>query len=259
MIIRKVLIAACILAITFSCKEKSKENAKLNEVEQQQEVETHDSDIGKQNYAIVWKWATDNKQLVEENLVVISDEINKLWKEGVVIDAYYDSNATIDKFEYFPNVFFFLKAKSETEAENILNDLTLVQKEIASYKIHPVGLKWLGRDHDKILEKGLTNSYVAVWTSDNWENTTDDLTKSQADAILALWNDATIENVYFDIEGTQKMNDKTDFVFFINVNTEKEAKEICNNLPFVKENIANYEIYPVGVFWLGDFEEFNGE
>lgn len=254
----KITIALlCILAILFSCKNKSKEDVKLNETEHLQEVETDDSKIGRQDYAIAWKWATDNKQLVEENLVAIADEVNQLWKEDFVVDAYYNSNATIDKFEYFPNVFFFLKARSKEEASTILNNLTLVEKGIASYKIYPVGLKWMGRNHDKIQERGMTSSYAAVWTSDNWENTTDSLTKSQADAILELWNEGSIENIYFDIEGTQKANEKTDFVFFINTNTIEEAQDLCENLPFAKKNIASFELYSVGVFWLGNYEEFS--
>ena len=255
MIIKKIVVIACTLGIILACKERTNENRKLNEVKHEQEVELAGPEIGRQNYAIVWKWATDDKQLVEENLVTIADEVNKLWKEGTIVDAYYNSNATIDKFEYFPNVFFFLKAKSESEATNALNNLTLVQKGIASYNIHPVGLKWMGRNHDKIRNNGLTNSFAVVWTSHNWENATDSLIKSQADATLALWNDGSIENIYFDIEGTQKPNDKTDFVFFVNTTTEKEAKALCNNLPFVKKNIASYEIHSVGVFWLGAYGE----
>lgn len=257
MFLKKAITLIFTLTVILSCKEKAKESSKPDEVMEHQEVESTAPKIGRQYYAIAWKWATDNKQLVEENLVVIADEVNQLWKEDIVVDAYYDSNATIDKFEYFPNVFFFLKAKSEEEASTILNKLTLVKKGIASYKIYPVGLKWMGRDHDQIRERGITNSYAAVWTSDNWENTTDSVTKSQADAILDLWNDGSIENIYFDIEGTQKANDKTDFVFFINVNTEKEAQELCENLPFAKKKIASFELYPVGVFWLGNYEEFN--
>ncbi len=257
MFLKKAITLIFTTAILFSCKEKAKETLKSDEVEKPPEMESADLKIGRQNYAIAWKWTTDNRELVEENLVVIADEVNRLWKEDIVEDAYYNSNATIDKFEYFPNVFFFLKAKSEREASTILNKLTLVKKGIASYKIYPVGLKWMGRDHDKIREKGITSSYAAIWTSDNWENTTDSLTKSQADAILNLWNAGSIENIYFDIEGTQKANDKTDFVFFINANTEKEAQELCENLPFAKKHIASFELYSVGVFWLGNYEEFN--
>ncbi|MCL6266914.1 hypothetical protein [Flagellimonas myxillae] len=257
MILKKSVTLVFSIAVLFSCKEKAKDSAKPDEVVEPKEVESTDSTVGRQNYAIAWKWATDNKQLVEDNLVVIADEVNQLWKEDIVVDAYYDSNAKIDKFEYFPNVFFFLKAKSEKEASIILNKLTLVKKGIASYQIYPVGLKWMGRDHVDIQEKGISNSFAAVWTSDNWENTTDSLTKSQADTILELWNDGSIENIYFDIEGTQKANDKTDFVFFINTNSEKEAKELCENLPFAKNDIASFELFSVGVFWLGNYEEFN--
>ena len=254
---KKTITLLLTVTMLFACKEKTAANNVSDQVEQPDNTEVADSKIGRQNYAIVWKWATDDKQLVEDNLVAIADELNALWHEDKVVDAYYNTNATIDKFEYFPNVFFFLKAKSETEAEELLNAMTLVKKGIASYTIHPVGLKWMGRNHDKIKERGLTNSYAAVWTADNRENTTDDLIKSQADAILKLWNDGAIENVYFDIEGTQKDNEKTDFVFFINVNSEKEAKELCESLPFVKENIASFKLHSVGVFWLGENEEQN--
>lgn len=255
--IKKTAVALCVLTILFACKDKSKETQVISNVDKQSEVESNKIRIVTQNYAVVWKWSTDDKQLVEENLVLIAEEMNNLWKKGIAMDAYYNSNAVIDKFEYFPNVFFFLKAESERSAENILNNLTLVKKGIASYKIHPVGYKWLKRNHHKIQEKGLTNSYAAVWTSDNWGQTTDSLTKTQADAILTLWNQGSIENVYFDIEGTQKANDKIDFVFFINANTEQDAIDLCNSLPFVKESIASYQVHPVGVFWLGDYEEFN--
>ncbi len=73
----------------------------------------------------------------------------------------------------------------------------------------------------------------------------------QNQVLKKLWDEGKIENVYFDIEGTQTKNDKTDFVFFVNANTEKEAKAIINQLPFVRNAIASYELYPVGEFWLG--------
>lgn len=99
----------------------------------------------------------------------------------------------------------------------------------------------------------MTKSFVTVWRTNN--KPTDELTQAQNDKILELWNAGKIENVYFDIEGTQIANSKTDFVFYANTNTKEEAIAICESLPFFKENIATYKIYEVGVFWMGKYEQ----
>lgn len=78
---------------------------------------------------------------------------------------------------------------------------------------------------------------------------------AQSDAILKLWNEGIIENVYFDVEGTQETNTVTDFVFFVNADSEKEAIEICDHLPFVQEKIAAYKLHAVGIFWLGEYKD----
>lgn len=254
-IFMKKAIVFMLVAVLFSCNNKPKEEKEVTEVQPKVVATKDTSKIGRKNYAVVWKWTTTDVQLVEDNLLAISNEINVLWKDDVVTDAYYNPDATVDKFEYFPNVSFFLKAHSYEEGEALLNKLTLVKKGIAMYTMYPVGTKWMGRNEGKIHENGITNSYVAVWTTENMENSTDELTKSQADAILGLWNEGKIENVYFDIEGTQKANNETDFVFFINTNSPEEAKAVCDALPFVKKNIASYELFEVGVFWLGEFKD----
>ena len=130
--------------------------------------------------------------------------------------------------------------------------MTIVKKGIAVYTIYPVGVNYLGRNDKVLKEKAMaTHSFVAVWETKPNAKPNDELTKSQSDAVLKLWNEAVIENVYFDIEGTQKANNETDFVFFVNANSKDEAKTVCDGLPFAKENIASYKLLPVGVFWLG--------
>ena len=136
-------------------------------------------------------------------------------------------------------------------ARSILDDLIVVEKGIATYEIHPVGSLWLKRKTDIINKKGLTKSFVTVWTTDTKEPPSDDLVLKQNNRLMELWNEGSVENVYFDIAGTQEQNAKTDFVFFLNTNSLEEAKNICNSLPFSKEGIASYDIYPAGVFWMG--------
>jgi hypothetical protein len=49
---------------------------------------------------------------------------------------------------------------------------------------------------------------------------------------MKLWNAGKIENVYFDIEGTQTEKNNEDFVFYANANTEEEARALCESLTF---------------------------
>ena len=255
---KKILLLASI-ALMFSCNNPKKEKKEV--VETKTETKVEDSAYGTRNFAIVWKWTTRDKQLVTDNANNISNELTNLWKKGVVENTYYDGNAKIDKFEHFPNITFFLKTKSIENAEKVLNNLTIVKKGIAKYTIYPVGNKWLDRNTDKIDKNGVTNSYVAVWnTVTEYDNSKakeliKESVKEQSDAILKLWEEGTVENAYFDIEGTTKHNLKTDFVFFINTKTEKEAKEICDNLPFARKHLASYKLLPVGVFWMGEYKD----
>jgi hypothetical protein len=234
----------------LSCGQKTKENN--NSTTETEQSNLDQSKIGRQNFAVIWTWTTTDVQLVTDNSVVISKELTNLWKEGTVENAYYNNDSKIDKLAHFPNISFFIKAKSKSDAESILNRLTVVKKNIASYQLFEVGLLWLDRKHKTIHENGMTKSYAAIWKTEN--KPTDELTKSQNDKVLELWKTGKIENVYFDIEGTQTANNKTDFVFYVNANSEEDAKELCESLPFFKENIATYKLHEVGVFWLGKYQ-----
>ena len=254
----KNIIFLAIVALLLSCNNQSKEQESSNESTPQVGTsEVDESRIGRQNFAVIWRWKTTDKQLVSDNAVTITNELMTLWKNDVVENAYYDSDAKIDKFEDFPNISFFIKAKSLEEAETILNRLTVVKKEISEYTIYPVGMKWLGRQSDTIQKKGVTKSYVSVWTTLGLSDKpdADKLLKKQSDTMLDLWNNGIVENVYLDLEGEFAKNDQTDFVFFVNADSKKEAQEILNNLPFAMEEVASYQIFPVGFFWMGEYKE----
>jgi len=235
--------------LVFGCKSEKKEAITEPKTDKVESVPTQDSNIIRKNYAVVWNWTTEDKQLVTDNSPAISKELNALHKKGIVENAYYNSDSKIDKLGFFPNISFTLKAESYEAAEVILNKLTVVKKGIAVYKMYPIGTLWLDRKSNTIDENGLTKSFVTVWTTTG--KPTDELTQTQNDKVIALWNAGKIENAYFDIEGTHKANSKTDFVFYANANTEKEAKVMCESLPFFKEDIATYKIREVGVFWMG--------
>ena len=242
-----IYFALCFLII--ACGKDTKKTTPEDSSKVQETTTEDNSKIGRNNYAVIWKWTTSNEQLVSKNTVLIGEELNELWQEDIIENVYYNSNAEIGKLGYFPNISFFIKSHSTEKAKTILDKFSIVKKNIASYQLYPVGTLWMDRKADLISEKGMTLSFVSVWATK--QKPSQDLVKKQSDAVLGLWNNGDIENVYFDIEGTQKANSATDFVFYINTNSEEEAKALCNAMPFYKENIASYELYPVGVFWMG--------
>lgn len=244
----------------FSCNNQpDKKTSK--DVKNETLTETTESKFGRKNFAVIWKWATSDKELFEKNMLIVSKEMTDLWEDGIIVDSYFNTDEKLGEIGVFPNISCFVKAKSTQDVEKILNKLTLVKLGLAEYTIYPVGTKWLDRKTSKILERGVTKSYVAVWNTETKhdsataEKLIKENAKQQADAVLALWDEGIIENVYFDIEGTVKSNEKTDFVFFVNVNSEAEAKEICDKLPFVKKHLASYKLVPVGLFWLGEYKK----
>ena len=246
---KKILFLFAISFLILSCGEQPQEEESTNPTEEQTRDEL--SKVGRTNYAVIWKWTTEDTQLAGDNMQIISEEFAGLWHDDVIENAYYDESPPADKLENFPNIACFLKAHSIAEADSILGTLTIVQKQIASYTLYPVGHLWLDRKSEVINEKGITKSFAVVWTTDLGKQPSDETLKAQNDKILELWNAGTIENVYFDIEGVIKENDKTDFVFFVNTDSLEEAVDICNALPFAKENLASYQIFHAGMFWLG--------
>lgn len=210
---------------------------------------------GKTNFAVTWKWTTTDSKLVSNSLPVISEELLKLWKSSTIENAYFDTESSTDKFEHFANIAFFLKADSKEEAEHLLNNLEVVKKGIASYQLYPVGVLWLGRKTEAVKKKSNIVSFATVWTTKVTPKPSAKLIKEQSAKISELWNQGVVENVYFDIEGTQSQNEVTDFVFFVNARSQEEAQKICNSLPFYKEGIASYEMYQAGAFWMGRHED----
>ena len=190
------LVFSLSLLLFISCSNNPKEKKQPQETNSENlEVSKSNEKFGRTNYAVVTKWATTDVNLVSEKSPIISKELNDLWEKDIVENAYYDSEATEDKFAHFPNIFFFLKAKSDDEAESILNNLTIVKEGIITYELNPVGLLWYGRDSEIINKKGITKSFAAVWNTNDKSKITDDLLLEQSKQINELWNNGELENV----------------------------------------------------------------
>ena len=242
----------------IGCSSPQKRNGITNSNDSQSSLESEtQQQYGKANYAVVWEWTTTDATMVKDNILPISNELTDLWKQDIIENAYFDAEPKTNQLANLANIAFFLKAKDQAAARSVLDSLTVVTKNIATYQLHPVGQLWLDRKTETINEKGITNSYATVWTTTKSPfqvEGADQLLKKQSDAILALWNDGIIENVYFDIEGTYSPNEVTDFIFFVNANSLAEATSICESLPFFQEEVASYQIHPAGVFWMGQYD-----
>lgn len=107
------------------------------------------TEVGIQNFAVIGRWTTNNVDLFNDNVVTISKEFNNLQRNGVIENAYYNSNAKHDKLDHFTNISFFIKAKSVEDFKTKLNELTVVKKGIAFNQIFPVGHLWLDRKQQR--------------------------------------------------------------------------------------------------------------
>ena len=229
----------------FGCKNPSSNS------ETHKSTSADTSKIGRDNYAVIWEWETEDIDLINSNSATITQELVDLWENDDIENVYYDPIPVRDPLGYFPSISFFLKSKSLNEAKLLLNRLTIVKKEIASYKIFPVGMLWLDLVQDFNYERGKQKSYVSIWTSNAQSQRIEDLKKAQNDSVLSLWNRGQIENIYFNLDGVSDHNNTTDFVFFINADSHFEADSICKSLPFFKKEIATYELHQAGVLWMG--------
>ena len=108
------------------------------------------------------------------------------------------------------------------------------------------------------------NRYVVIWSWDQSEDKQKliaDNLADQASVTLDLWKSGRIENVYMNTEEGEngevgfQFDNKSSFIFFIKANSESEAAEVLNIMPFVKLKLADYQLNKVGPLWLKQFEE----
>ena len=101
------------------------------------------------------------------------------------------------------------------------------------------------------------NKYVVLWDSTSQESLKyKKHIQEQASVLLNLWNKGIVENIYLNHE-TSKPKDirKASIVFFIKSKNEDEANKILKQLTFVKHDVLNYELHPVGVLWLKEIAD----
>lgn len=108
--------------------------------------------------------------------------------------------------------------------------------------------------------KQTVNKYVVVSDSISQESPMfKKHIQEQAAVLLSLWKKGVIENVYLN-RGLNKSEleskEKVSIVFFINAKNKDEANEVLKQLPFAQHDVVNYMLYPVGVLWLKQIDDF---
>lgn len=107
-------------------------------------VHANDADM-RNTYMVTWTLEVNDTSLFKDTLKEHMAKVLDLWVSGVLENVYLDnkkSEVNVHKGDV-GKVIFFIKAKTEKEAQNVLDELPLVKKNIASYQLTPAGVLWL--------------------------------------------------------------------------------------------------------------------
>ena len=95
-------------------------------------------------------------------------------------------------------------------------------------------------------------TFAVVWkTVSMRKEKLEEIVPIQTKQLKSLWDQGIVENVYFKTD-EEWGSDGTwpNIMFFIKAENKDTAKEILNEMEFVKHKLAIYELHPVGVLWL---------
>lgn len=156
--------------------------------------------------------------------------------------------------QVIPTIAYFIRATDIDAARNVLDQMVFRTKNIGTFELIPVGNFLFGQS-EKSGEVRLKkkNSYVVIWDLLKPYNEVDpQIIQNQFDADFKLCEEGVLENAYKNSPYDASINNFT--VYFMNANSEEEAKKILNELPFVKSNIASFKLYYVGHLMRGKAE-----
>lgn len=248
-ILLSMLIAILLLGCTSQTEDKKNEQTAPN-------VENVATDDGIQNFAVVWDWESDDPDYILNNLEGQIEDFNKLWERGQIENVYLNNFeiAKVNDDATMMTIMFFVKAENKKAAKAILDNMKFVKNKVATYRIYPVGSNWLGRNPEAAVDPKF--SFAAVWNLKAPKEEIDKYVKNQFEQTVGLWNTGVIENAYFAMENSySQQNDIPGMVYFVNADTEAEAKEILNHTIFYQKGIADYQLFPVGTFWRGSVND----
>ena len=94
-------------------------------------------------YAVVWEPISQEDAKFKKHLPEQANQLLSIWREGLIENVYLNPTANKTKNEEKTNIVFFVKAKSEEEAHEILARLPFVEHDVVKYTLYPVGILWL--------------------------------------------------------------------------------------------------------------------
>ena len=107
-------------------------------------------------------------------------------------------------------------------------------------------------------DEQIANKYAAVSDSISQESPLfKQHIQEQAAVLMSLWKKGVVENIYLNREVNKPENKRNaNIVFFIKAKNKDEANEILKQLPFVQHDVLNFTLYPVGLLWLKQIEDY---
>lgn len=107
-------------------------------------------------------------------------------------------------------------------------------------------------------DEQIVNKYAVVSDSISQESPMfKQYIQEEAAVLMSLWKKGVVENIYLNREANKPENKRNaSIVFFIKAKNKDEANEILKQLPFVKHDVLNFTLYPVGVLWLKQIEDY---
>ncbi len=197
-------------------------------------------------YAVIPSLITENPQKFNDNITEQASQLNKLWEEGTVENMYYNVDGQTVDGQIIPTIAYFIRATDIDKARNILDEMVFRTKNIGTFELIPVGNFLFGKSEkagDVRLKK--KNSYVVVWDLSKPYNEVDpQIIQDQFDADFKLYEEGVLENAYKNSPYDESIKNFT--LYFMNADSEEEAKKILNEMPFVQLNIASYKVIYVG-------------
>ncbi|MBO3099844.1 hypothetical protein [Gelidibacter pelagius] len=245
---KKFFTSLLILNLLFlvSCKNKTENQS----VEPELQNDSVSNEVIN-TYAVIPSLITENAQKFNDNISQQASQLNKLWEEGIVENLYYNVDGQTVGDQIIPTIAYFIRATDIDKAKNVLDQTVFRSNNIGTFELIPVGNFLFGQSEkaeDVLLKK--QNAYVVVWDLLKPYNDIDpqDI-KKQFDADFKLYEEGVLENAYKNAPYDESIKNFT--VYFMNAESEEEAIEILNEMPFVKSNIASFKIRDVGHFMRG--------
>lgn len=236
------------LLLFVGCKNKTENQSEDSELQPQTQPVSNEV---MKTYAVIPSLVTENPQKFNDNIAEQASQLNKLWEEGTVENLYYNVDGQqVDK-QIIPTIAYFIRATDIDNARNILDQMVFRTKNIGTFDLIPVGNFLFGQSEkagDARLKK--KNAYVVIWDLSKPYNEVDpQIIQNQFEADFKLYEEGILENAYKNSPYDPSINNFT--VYFMNADSEEEAKKILNEMPFVTTNTGSYKVIDVGHFMRG--------